>query len=287
MEEITSEGDEKVESYSYNNNNQITEYKIIRNGKVISHTINSYDDGKLIIKKVIDDFGRSTITDYTYNEDGYLIKEEWRGGEGYGKVNYEYDNEGNMIVEERINYTEQIIDDEYYRVEISYDDEGKVIKEVAVESHGIEIITEYTYNENDKIVKIITIDSTGWENETVYTYDENGNVLSEIYTSSDGVYSNLYYAYNDNGQLIKKYSETSGEDQSLFFASTLEKYEYDDEGRLIKKEIHDIMKSSMLNNIDENITETYTYDENGNLIEKNIKYESGKSINIKYYYESY
>jgi YD repeat-containing protein len=284
----SSDGYKMVETYSYNDNNQILQYKKTLNTKVEKQIINTYDEEyNLIQKSVIDEFGRTTKTTYTYNDKGHLIKEEWMGEEGSGIINYKYDEKGRRIMIEEINHTEEIIDDEYYKKEITYDDDGDVIKEVTVERNGIQMITDYIYNKEKQIILIKTLSNTGWETRTTFTYSEDGLLLSEIYDSTDGIYYENYYSYNEKGLLIKFTSETSGEDKSIYFSLITETYEYDEDGNLVKKVIHDKMESIVIKDKDDLITETYKYDEKGNLIEKLIQYKDGKTIQINYYYGFY
>jgi hypothetical protein len=284
----SSDGNKMVETYSYNDNNQILQYKKTLNTKLEKQIINTYDEKyNLIQKSEIDEFGRATKTIYTYNDKGYLIKEEWMGEEGSSIINYQYDENGKRIMIEEISHTEEIIDDEYYRKEITYDDDGDVIKEVTVENHGIQTITDYIYNKEKQIIQIKTLSKTGWETATTYTYSEDGLLLSEIYNSTDGTYYENYYSYNEKGLLIKFTSETSGEDKSIYFSLITETYEYDEDGKLVKKVIHDKMESIVIKDKDDLITETYKYDDKGNLIEKLIQYKEGKTIQINYYYGFY
>jgi YD repeat-containing protein len=73
---------------------------------------------------------------------------------------------------------------------------------------------------------------------------------------------------------------------SNYSATSKEKYYYNSNGLLIKKEIKAISKSNILGDSEENTIETYNYDENGNLIEKIVD-TNGKKTITKYYYEKY
>jgi hypothetical protein len=124
-EQIDPEGNTTIETYSYNENNQILINEITQNKNVIKKIVNVYNpDGKLI-KEAKTEYVDSREINYTYDEKGNCIKEEWKGNEGYGFIAYKYDEKERMVSVEAINYTERIIDDEYYSAKYFYDDKDR------------------------------------------------------------------------------------------------------------------------------------------------------------------
>ncbi len=288
IERSHSDGNNTVETYSYNENNQITEYKKTTDDEVIVETINSYNSDGNITKKLHTEYEDTVETIYTYNELGLLIKEEWTGNEGYGITTYKYDEKGRRIWLEEINYTDAIIDDEYYSAEYHYDDKDRVIKEITVESHGLVSTHKFLYDE-DRLVKE-TLKNQAWEYEKIYTYDKNGNLIKEENSSSDGEIYFVEYKYKDDllVEVIYDYSITL--DNIIGKANYTEKYYYDDNGNMIKKTHESVIMFNSQVESKENITTTYQYDENNNLIEE---FESGDQgfgyyeLTIKYYYEEF
>lgn len=284
---IIDNSGKQVTAYTYNDNNQMLEKKITHNGNFVNNIVYEYNEENQLVKKT-NTYKEEVpvITTYTYDDEGYKIKEEWSKEDGgNGIKNYEYDEHGNLIMFEEINYTEDIIDDEYYKSEKTYDEKNRLIKEESLESHGLIVNTEYIYK-NDLLMEIKHTQH-GWETSEKYEYNKNGDVIKINYTDSDGTYSKEFLTYNDKHQLIEKYFEISGKDKSIFYMEVTEKYHYDDKGNLIKKEIHNITKSTMLGDKEENTIELYKYDEYNNLIETVITVNGGNRKTTTYKYESY
>jgi YD repeat-containing protein len=289
IERSHSDGSNTVETFSYNDNNQVVEYKKILDDKVIVETINTYNSDGNITKKLHTENNDTVETIYTYNELSLLVKEEWTGNEGNGITTYKYDEKGRMIWLEEINYTDQIIDDEYYSAEFHYDDKDRVIKKISVESHGLVSTYQYFYDDEDKLVKE-TQKNQAWEYEKIYTYDSNGNLIKEENYSSDSELYIVEYIYED-GLLVEQIYEYSITIEKISANTKFnEKYYYDENGNMIKKEFESITIFNSEVNSEINMTNTYKYDENNNLIEE---FESGDrgfgyyEVNIKYYYEEY
>lgn len=290
--ETTSNNESTIETFLYNDNNQILENLLTtQDGTIISKIENTYNDEGKLIKKTFSVEKIITETTYTYNEQGLLAKEVWTGAEGSGVTTYKYDEKGRQISIVGTNDTPEIMDDEYYSANYTYDDKDRVIKEVTVQSHFPALTIEYTYNKQDKLVKESADSEFGdWSWESIYIYDKNGNLIKEEYSSSDNQDSTSTYKYKD-GLLIESIYEGKIEyDDIVAYSKSTEKNYYDKNGKLIKKEYTNYFEFNSVKEYEEDLTTTYIYDEYGNLIEEN---KTGKGEfgdydkTIKYYYESY
>ncbi len=143
----------------------------------------SYNDKNLperVIGYDLDD-GQS-ISDYTYDANGNLIKEVYTSSSGSKSISdHTYDANGNLIKEVE---TDSDGDKEIY--DYTYDANGNLIKEVETDSDGDRYISDYTYDANGNLIKEVYTFSSGSKSISDYTYDANGNLIKEVYTSSNG-----------------------------------------------------------------------------------------------------
>ena len=116
-----------------------------------------YDKGEITIDGVVDQ--SSTIV---HNEENLPVQQITEKNNGTTVVDYSYDNNGNIIkeIETLPNGTKTVWDK-------SYDDNGNMIKEVKTNPNGTKEITECTYDEKDNLIKKILISADG----TVTSYD--------------------------------------------------------------------------------------------------------------------
>ncbi len=225
------------------------------------------------------------IYEYTYNEQGYVIKEH-RTDLVYDEemtVEHSYDENGNLV--KRV--TTFIRDDNTWVTvdEFTYDNHGNVV--VSLEEKGSSserrTETEYTYDSNGNILKKViyfkssgrieerTYDENGLMTELYehledsnsylrekYTYDEHGNLSEVVYETNRGTTTKNYTNdYDEYGNLIKQ-ADSDGR---------IEEWSYDKKGNLLKHSKTD-------SNGTETVVDDNTYDENGLLIQnKNCRYE--------------
>ncbi len=223
-------------------------------GNLATNTINremEYDEAGNVIRKAEDINGEKTTYEYSYDQNGNLIKIN----EDNGIHELIYDEKGNLLKEAYLNS---------WSNEYEYDESGNVIKEINVDrSWGDPWTTEtnyeytfddvgnvvlrtcrstdlygdnvssvgYVYNEVGKVVQEISYNSQGNKNDsTEYVYDEAGNMVQEIFYDSEGNIGVLTeYVYDENGNKIKTdilagYSLTSVEHtiNGLFVESKLQ-----------------------------------------------------------------
>jgi len=131
----------------------------------------TYDDNYKLIKENY----QNSITTYTYNQKGNLIKKVDQTANGNTSTfDFTYDENDNLI---------RVISDKY--------------------------IHEYTYDKNNNLIKIdiTTIYDSGYEDKSTinYTYDNNGNVI-KIDSNTDGIVTmdiewKLFYIPHDNDNI--------------------------------------------------------------------------------------
>ena len=220
--------DSLVTIYEYDENNRLIresvhevnpalagnrEWAMAEPGEIRSEYFYEYDNnGRLSIKldpglSRDSEFAKYTSEDnvlfndswheYTYGEDGKLLKEAYFafGTKGYEDV-YTYDERGNLL-------SKVTLDDDYPRSEEYEYNENNVC--VSRKTYSREnLTTEVTYNDQGKTLTLITYDfydNIGEKtNELRYEYDEEGRKIRCWYNNSleSGISE---YTYDENGNL--------------------------------------------------------------------------------------
>ena len=186
----------------------------------------AYDDQGRMIREVVlrgnPDFNileLSYTTDYTYDQDDNMTSSTVTYQNGStARTDYVYDENGNLIREERGAVV----------VEYVYDDKGNILEE-----KNNSTTVQYTYDQNGHLTQKISKDLTsGYVNYSfIYEYDGNGNVIKETQESQmNGPYKGVTsYTYDKNGTLIQKALSynSNGNDYAQNFV-------YDSHGNLIE-----------------------------------------------------
>ncbi len=274
--------DELLRNISKNINNIINiNVEFLSNGKRTSDIIKTYTINNDTYKYIYDDV--FNITDIYLNNT--LIK------------HYEYDNYNELI--EEINY------ELGNKIEYLYDNSGNIIKRTLINLNNNDIIKEYNYSYNNSNWED---QLTTFDNETI-TYDNLGNMTSfdgANYTWKNGVelatYSNndenTYVSYKYNDQGIRTYKNINGTDVYYHILGSNVIYEtrfgdtiyylYDSDGLIgfdynnryyyIKNMHDDIIGITDSNG---NRLVTYTYDSWGNIL--SIKDNNNQTISQEDY----
>lgn len=224
----------------------------------------SYDkeDGKLY-REVYYNSNGLKFSSIIYEYDGYgRIASEIELGENdapVSKSTFEYNDAGQKTA--MLNYTAEG-PEEYsfaYRVDYEYDENGNLVREQRTENDVIVAITVYEYNENGILIKKDQYEGEdfmicsyeyeldengnakrcirhdfieGVDIENRYTYDSKGNMITDVSCDADGAVQNrMEYDYDENGNEIKcSIYDGFGGLQS----STTNEYSYDDYGNIEK-----------------------------------------------------
>lgn len=173
--EKTIEGDKStLHEFAYDERGNVIRSAYVHS---VSTTEYVYDENDNLLSQRTDstfDGGTSfTAYEYTYGENGLLIKKRY------------YDSSKNDII-----------------YQYTYDENNMLIKEVR-SGQSADSETEYSYNENGLLEKKEHY-FYGRSEITEYTYDENGNLLEEKMTASNGQNSLYKYTYDENGNCLKK-----------------------------------------------------------------------------------
>ena len=204
-------------------------------------------------------------------------------GSNYKNVRSEFvfDADGNKITE--IAYYDG---KEYYRVNYTYDEQGNMIglESISEESNMLNYRYEYEYGENGLPIKQIIFNYTGKQtNEVLFEYDEQGreiriadhdSVITRTY-GEDGSYverteglhsdwvSESEFVYDQNGSLIMEHTVQNGKDTTI-------QYSYDEQGRLMRRETRQngelLMYYTTFEHRDGKLYRTINYDASGEIM---------------------
>ncbi len=257
MDEIKSEYDA--------NGNLIKVTDFGSNRVIQSITQMSYDEDNNLLTKDIYFSGAEkpkTSIKYTYDENGWLIKElrtdRNSNGISFNEIfEYFYDSHGNVVERRTTNYFGfEAVD--VVRYVLKYDENGRLIEKYNEEEP--EYVTYYAYYDDGTLKKE---ESDSWLKE----YDENGNIIK-----SDSGDEKDDYVYNADGKLLKHTHNEGGE-------ITVYEYTYDENGYLVKK----------TSDSDEYGVTTWQYynDAYGNPEKVALTYDSGNDDGYIFHYSGY
>lgn len=252
--ETTKSKNETMTSYQYDYQGNITQTTVksrrdVNKSWVTTITKASYDDlGQMTASYDARGVMEGYATKYEYDLAGQLIKEsipiEKKNGEVIYQISQkEYDEEGNVVVEE-IEQSDSIVQ----RKEYCYDMKGRLIQVKEVLDNKNAIYAQYLYDcEGNKIrqytgltspLTILLKEGKG-ENNYIYMGKEYHVEIVDKKKGKD--YSETKYQYNKNNRLIS-YTDPEGNDEN---------YSYDVYGNQVR-----------------------TIDKNGNSIKRNYDYQN-------------
>ncbi len=213
-------------------------------GRILSYTDYTYNaDGRLLKETPRDADGNVSTEDYVYSFDyeyvnGYLTAKNARTADGRMVYRYKYDEAGRefkwILYDENGSVRQWYVD--------TYDTNGNIVTHTMYLPEGEERLMntrEYDYDEAGRVTECRYLSSTGTVlNRYVYRYvtDAAGRVIE--YEQDDmgaGMLVEWYrYEYNADGTLAVRRQLDGGERCVI-----REEYEYDAEGRVIRKRIYE------------------------------------------------
>ncbi|MBR4305421.1 MAG: hypothetical protein IKT78_01075, partial [Ruminiclostridium sp.] len=269
--------------WTYNENGDLTEYVVKKNGKETSKELYTYDqDGKLVKKLEYSDGELNCQYEYTY-KDGNLVKMYYSyvlsdQTEGSSYDEYTYDSNNNLI--KKIEHFDmQTITTEYsngltirqlydyagdfpdLEIAYTYDGFGNLLNVHNKYSDGTEYDSEkLTYNESGKLLTHIKSDGTIERYNLENTYGSDGRLEESVETIKNIYEESKTHKYYDNrGNVTKSITKTEDSEKEAVYA-------YDK----MNNEIY--YKYSRTKEIDgatvvvDECTDSYTYDSYGNIL---------------------
>lgn len=186
-----------------------------------------------------------------YDEDGYMLRQNFRASKTDMKVLYEYDSNRNILKEGV--YEKDVLD---YEVIYKYDLNKNLIEELVISPNDTYIIG------------------------TKYEYDSKGNIIKEHISNSEDLDRVQVHKYDEEGKEIEFYSFCGGEPDSKNI------YKHDSKGNTIEIDYYDEREKLIgihKYEYDSNGNKTeLVYLANGRLIKKNILNANGKVVDMYY-----
>jgi YD repeat-containing protein len=215
-----------------------------------------------------------------YNKSGKLEKEEWDVDNDQVMdwfYLYYYNKENRLYKKERFFYDGN---ESFTDLYIEYYNNGKIKKEI-----DYDIGHTYYYNNEGQLIKDEMVDENDpyYDSYKLYTYNSGLLIKEEKYEYGESTLGS--YSYDDNGRII----EYADPDKTL-------KFEYDKDGKLIKKTrigrypeitFYRYDKGFLVKEESNGRVTKYDYNKNGNLIKKEYSNNDGKiEYQTKYFYET-
>jgi len=260
--------------YQKNGKNDLEKNHLIGNVKTVAHffegeltNMQRYNQYGFITEDI--DYSNGEIVEkrtYTYNEYGKIRNEDINNKKCHYAELKEYDDNGNVIEEHKETYevfgnTEQEIGKILqYTYKYEYDKYGSIIKYKKYKRDGI-CIEEVKYNQTGKLSEVVRYNDDGTiETNEVHIY--SGYVETIEITSPNHMTIKSTTQYDFSGNIVM-FSRTG------LFPQT-DKYEYDKNNRVIKKETTYIGEGNYDKGEIHHETIIYDRDEYGSVIRKRL-----------------
>ncbi len=212
-----SDGVKGIVWYSYKDNRKIEANCRGLNGWFFGNIKYHYKDEKLI-KGIIYKEGREIgFIEFTYNEQGNLIKEYWDLGSKWNQTfTYEYFRPEKEIPKS-FTYSssflketkESIVKKENYDWNneeggpSKYEYEGNKLVRKVYDYDSLKTITTYEYNDQGLLMKSFRVYNDGRKAEFSYQFNENRQLVRRLFHAENGFFGGETYRYDENGKLIE------------------------------------------------------------------------------------
>lgn len=170
-----------------------------------------YDDNGLPIRRESQNIYNHSVTEFTYNERGDLL----RSVSSYGEDNtytmeYERDEEGRILCMRSI--------DSQGNVSYSYEYEyagDLTVKEIYT-SGDYRSVSTCIYDEQGNLIRREN-DTTDWDSFTEYAYDGEGRVVEYVYYDGADMFTSCY-VYDEEGRMVREQHEGPDDSYTLEYA---------------------------------------------------------------------
>ena len=199
------------EAYTYDESGNVLTYKSYdKYSGLTKETTYTYNDAGQLVSQLFtskeDAFSHTEKSDFTYREDGLLIKKVATYPADPGNavhLIYSYDDNGNLIKEEWINVNDGVQTPHSWKA-WTYDEKGNKLSET--DNRGFK--TEWTYDDRGNMLSEEQYNDRGdyWKGVT-YTYDKQNRVLTESFTKGapSAISEAFIYEYDNDGHEIARY----------------------------------------------------------------------------------
>lgn len=220
--------------------NEIAYYNVVsHNGNSVMGVNYSYDQEGNVISEEYNVNGKEFEYKYTYDDNGKILSYSLDDNQ---KVTYQYDEITNAILREDIR-----TDSHYLSYEYSYDSRGNLVASKEYDFYGYCGTTNYSVDDSIWLDELSSIETKQYTLQ--FLYDENGNPVSIDDISFDWTSGRLLDSvYTQNEQ---------GEKEILL------SYTYDEKGIRTSKTYRGV--TTYFTSIDGMITSQYEIDENGSI----------------------
>ncbi|MBR2901328.1 MAG: RHS repeat protein [Clostridia bacterium] len=286
IEHYYKDGEEKNTIYcernTYDENGKKLTYEFINTESNTYKTYYTYDENGFLIKETEERKSYNEVTEYTVNEHGDAINIKTTVYNKDGdkepnviddkQVDYEYDEKGRQTKITTVFSASIYSDAEGTYEEYAYNEKGDVIYEMIIDWLGQkkEIKTEYEYFDNGTKRKETIVDNRYTVSSAVYKYDEYGNEISLKSETGERISE---YTYNDKGLVATRIQNTNDEGKQVT------EYKYDEEGRITERTLYPIDKP------DYKRIYTYTYDDKNCIKEEKNIWGDIEILEYRYVYD--
>jgi len=175
-----------------------------------------YQNHKLVRLDYENKSGEKAVTNFEYNDDGFISKAKWQLNDKSrsGTITYKYDEMGNIVEKNRL-FSDGVTINQSFE----YDKSSNLIIDNFERSDGTMGKVEYLYDENGKLLQANCNKQNGWFSGIInYKHNEKDNIIKGNLIQKDIVIGTISYEYGINGLLIKEYWEFPGQwDQTFIY----------------------------------------------------------------------